>query len=162
VGSLGRLKAAYIDKRTLDRDELRRAENELARMCWGDVAMLDDSERHNVLHTHRVCDQPQVDLGAKGRISGDFGEPSDGLEPSTPSLPWREGVALPALFFVDLCVFSVASTDSLTGLSCPKEPRTCPQDVSPTCCLARQRAASAVNARLECSGAIWWLGRSGR
>jgi superfamily I DNA/RNA helicase len=51
VASLGRLKAASNDRRTLDRDELRRAENELARMCWGDVAMLDDSERH--LHVRR-------------------------------------------------------------------------------------------------------------
>ena len=98
MGSLGRLKAAYIDKRTLDRDELRRAENELARMCWGDVAMLDDSERHNVLHTHRVCDQPQVDLGAKGPISGDFAEPSDGLEPSTPPYHISLCAQLPAVF----------------------------------------------------------------
>jgi hypothetical protein len=31
----------------------------------------------------------QVDLNEKAPISGGFAEPSDGLEPSTPSLPWR-------------------------------------------------------------------------
>ena len=46
VASLGRLKAAHLEKRTLARDELRRAESEIARMCWGDSALLEDTERH--------------------------------------------------------------------------------------------------------------------
>lgn len=46
VAALGRLKAASQEKRTLPREDLRRAESEIARMCWGDVAVLDDTERH--------------------------------------------------------------------------------------------------------------------
>ena len=41
------------------------------------------------LHTQRTFDREQVDLNEKAPISGAFAEPSDGLEPSTPSLPWN-------------------------------------------------------------------------
>src|SRR5437762_827722 len=34
-----------------------------------------------------MCEQGQVDLNDKAPITGAFAEPSDGLEPSTPSLP---------------------------------------------------------------------------
>jgi hypothetical protein len=44
---------------------------------------------HKRLHTHRTFDPEQVDLNAKAPACGAFAEPSDGLEPSTPSLPWR-------------------------------------------------------------------------
>ncbi len=33
--------------------------------------------------------EPQVGLNAKAPTCWAFAEPSDGLEPSTPSLPWR-------------------------------------------------------------------------
>ena len=39
------------------------------------------------LHTHRTYDEEQIVLTEKAPISGAFAEPSDGLEPSTPSLP---------------------------------------------------------------------------
>jgi hypothetical protein len=44
---------------------------------------------HKRLHTYRTFDEEQVDLNAKTPTCGAFAEPSDGLEPSTPSLPWR-------------------------------------------------------------------------
>ena len=40
-------------------------------------------------HPRRTCDHAQVDLSKKAPLCGAFAEPSDGLEPSTPSLPWR-------------------------------------------------------------------------
>jgi hypothetical protein len=42
---------------------------------------------HKRLHTHRTLLILQVDLNAKTPTCGIFAEPSDGLEPSTPSLP---------------------------------------------------------------------------
>ena len=42
---------------------------------------------HKRLHTHRTIDVEQVDLNEKAPTCGVFAEPSDGLEPSTPSLP---------------------------------------------------------------------------
>ena len=44
---------------------------------------------HKRLHTHRTLRHEQVGLNTKAPTCGDFAEPSDGLEPSTPSLPWR-------------------------------------------------------------------------
>jgi hypothetical protein len=44
---------------------------------------------HERLHTHRTLGTEQVVLNEKPRITGAFAEPSDGLEPSTPSLPSR-------------------------------------------------------------------------
>jgi hypothetical protein len=44
---------------------------------------------HKRLHTHRTFDAQQVELNEKAPTCGAFAEPSDGLEPSTPSLPWR-------------------------------------------------------------------------
>jgi hypothetical protein len=46
---------------------------------------------HQRLHTHRTFDREQVDLNEKAPTRGAFAEPSDGLEPSTPSLPCRGG-----------------------------------------------------------------------
>jgi hypothetical protein len=42
---------------------------------------------HKRLHTHRTFDVEQVVLNEKAPTCGAFAEPSDGLEPSTPSLP---------------------------------------------------------------------------
>jgi hypothetical protein len=47
------------------------------------------SKLHKRLHTHRTCEEEQVVLNEKPPTCGAFAEPSDGLEPSTPSLPWR-------------------------------------------------------------------------
>ena len=44
---------------------------------------------HKGLHTHRTLEIVQVLAKQKAPICGAFAEPSDGLEPSTPSLPWR-------------------------------------------------------------------------
>jgi hypothetical protein len=44
---------------------------------------------HKRLHTYRTLEYVQVPSTEKGAISAAFAEPSDGLEPSTPSLPWR-------------------------------------------------------------------------
>ena len=44
---------------------------------------------HKRLHTHRTFNNEQVGLNEKAPTCGAFAEPSDGLEPSTPSLPWR-------------------------------------------------------------------------
>jgi len=44
---------------------------------------------HKRLHTHRMFDEEQVGLNEKAPTCGAFAEPSDGLEPSTPSLPFR-------------------------------------------------------------------------
>jgi hypothetical protein len=46
---------------------------------------------HIKLHTYRTFALEQVDLNAKVPICGAFAEPSDGLEPSTPSLPFSSG-----------------------------------------------------------------------
>src|SRR4029450_3863291 len=44
---------------------------------------------HERLHTHRTFDDEQVRLNEKAPISGAFAEPSSGIEPATPSLPWN-------------------------------------------------------------------------
>jgi hypothetical protein len=46
---------------------------------------------HKGLHTHRTLAIVQDGPKEKGPLCGDFAEPSDGLEPSTPSLPWKFG-----------------------------------------------------------------------
>jgi DNA helicase-2/ATP-dependent DNA helicase PcrA len=46
VTALGRLRAAYVEQRTVSRDELRIAERVMAQMAWGDAALIDDSERY--------------------------------------------------------------------------------------------------------------------
>src|SRR5262249_1099230 len=48
---------------------------------------------HEGLHTHRTMWIVQVHLIEEAPLYGAFAEPSDGLEPSTPSLPWRFRVA---------------------------------------------------------------------
>ncbi len=50
--------------------------------------LFDAKSLHKRLHTHRTLEIVQV-LQQKAPICGAFAEPSDGLEPSTPSLPWR-------------------------------------------------------------------------
>jgi len=42
---------------------------------------------HKRLHTHRTLGEEQVDLNTKAPTCGAFAEPSNGLEPLTPSLP---------------------------------------------------------------------------
>jgi hypothetical protein len=44
---------------------------------------------HPRLHTHRTFDAEHVLLNEKAATCGAFAEPSSGLEPETPSLPWR-------------------------------------------------------------------------
>jgi hypothetical protein len=46
---------------------------------------------HIKRHTYRTFALEQVDLNAKVPICGAFAKPSDGLEPSTPSLPFSSG-----------------------------------------------------------------------
>jgi hypothetical protein len=46
---------------------------------------------HKRLHTHLSFKVERVRVNEKAPISGAFGEPSDGLEPSTPSLPSSDG-----------------------------------------------------------------------
>src|SRR5258705_12898836 len=46
-------------------------------------------KRHRRLRTHPKTNVWQVDLNTRAPTCGAFAEPSDGLEPSTPSLPWR-------------------------------------------------------------------------
>ena len=62
----------------------------------GDVAEQDKASTassglklHKQLHTHRILERVQVNSKDKALVCGSFAEPSDGLEPSTPSLPWR-------------------------------------------------------------------------
>ena len=43
---------------------------------------------HKRLHTYRTLESAQVDRNEKAPTCGVFAEPSDGLEPSTPSLPF--------------------------------------------------------------------------
>src|SRR5262249_40419692 len=97
-----------------------------------------------LIYNHTVAYYPRTSASAradsdgskgKGLISGNFAEPSDGLEPSTPSLPWRLTCssagwrfALPALFFVDLCGLRPSSMGYLSRPSGPEAPGTCPQN----------------------------------
>jgi hypothetical protein len=42
------------------------------------------------LHTYYTLEDVQVKPKEEAPFYGDFAEPSDGLEPSTPSLPWND------------------------------------------------------------------------
>jgi hypothetical protein len=66
-------------------------------------------------------------------------EPSDGLGPSTPSLPWRirgatavrRNRALGGVFPAATRFLVLGSPPPRRPLSIPEKPRTCPQDLSP-------------------------------
>jgi hypothetical protein len=89
----------------------------------------------------RILEILQISSTEKAPLCGAFAEPSDGLEPSTPSLPWRISSAaagsrdrLPALFSVGLCVFGALVDLFLempwAALRSPVPvPKTCPQAV---------------------------------
>ena len=49
---------------------------------------LKPEKLHNRLNTHCILEIPQAVSTEKAPICGAFAEPSDGLEPSTPSLPF--------------------------------------------------------------------------
>jgi hypothetical protein len=83
-------------------------------------------------------------------------KPSDGLEPSTPSLPWRisssaEGSRRPASRLVFRGSMRLRGScrplprDALGG---PEERGTCPQDLSPNRSLAGKRLVGAVARRV--------------
>jgi hypothetical protein len=75
----------------------------------------------------------------KPPICSRFSEPSDGLEPSTPSLPWRiravgEGWRNSACYGVFPAVKPFRAPGAplpRRALRLPEKPRTCPQDLSP-------------------------------
>lgn len=46
ITALGRLRAAHLEKRTVDTSELRRAERSLAQMAWGDVTVIRETDEH--------------------------------------------------------------------------------------------------------------------
>ena len=54
-----------------------------------------DLKLHKRLYTYRILELVQVPSTQKAAISAAFAEPSDGLEPSTPSLPWKFGRGKP-------------------------------------------------------------------
>src|SRR4051794_10082960 len=56
-------------------------------LFYGGAARLFDAKLHKRLHTHCTFDEEQVVLNGKAPTCGAFAEPSDGLEPSTRSLP---------------------------------------------------------------------------
>jgi hypothetical protein len=69
-------------------------------------------ELHKRLRTRRILELVQVEPTEKAAISAAFAEPSDGLEPLTPSLPWRiravgrdGGTALATAIFLQLSRF---------------------------------------------------------
>jgi hypothetical protein len=70
---------------------LRRCSPPAGRLTCVRGGVLDDAVLdlglHKRLHTWRALSTLQVEPGAKTPIYRDFAEPSDGLEPSTPSLP---------------------------------------------------------------------------
>jgi hypothetical protein len=77
---------------------------------------------HKRLHTHCTLPTLQVGLNAKAPTCWTFAEPSDGLEPSTPSLPSRalpdtRGHVLPANRVFEAC------------LQCPRVPERAQVDV---------------------------------
>jgi hypothetical protein len=98
-----------------------------------------------------------VTEATKKAICWPFVKPSDGLEPSTPSLPWRLKArqrvgrfALPALFFLGLRGFVVPldvflDPPRVTLRSPVPVPKTCPQD---TGCLGADERASRQMTRL--------------
>src|SRR5436190_4595015 len=80
----------------------------------------------------------QLEPTEEAGVSGAFAKPSDGLEPSTPSLPWRisackagwRGARFPPSFS---CIDAVWPSVWLLlrgALSIPAEPLTCPQNLS--------------------------------
>jgi hypothetical protein len=84
------------------------------------------------------------------RFAGTFlrREPSDGLEPSTPSLPWRIRAspigpvngACECAFPASRLVLLPAAPLPRSALSLPEEPCTCPQNLSPRKSSEDQRA----------------------
>jgi hypothetical protein len=81
---------------------------------------------HIKRHTYRTFALEQVDLNAKVPICGAFAKPSDGLEPSTPSLPWRfwggiggHGRAFAITFLLQI----VPSWRAYRARACPGVPR---------------------------------------
>src|SRR2546426_7152174 len=65
---------------------------ELRRESWwpakeGEFADSQTRKLHERLHTRCTLGSSQIDLNAKFPTCSVFAEPSDGLEPSTPSLP---------------------------------------------------------------------------
>ena len=85
---------------------------------------------HKRLHTHCILELLQTDAKEKAPICGAFAEPSDGLEPSTPSLPWRFGsvtrvharsLATPFLLQIGLleAVQMRRETSRMSFLMCP-------------------------------------------
>ena len=87
----------------------------------------------------RTLEIVQVLAKQKRRFAALLQKPSDGLEPSTPSLPWRLGpTAADRPRAARRLVFPASTRFSLPGLplpwrslSDPENPRTCPQDLSP-------------------------------
>jgi hypothetical protein len=73
------------------------AANFLPPVTYGETDSIRSKRRlstrrfHKELHTCRTLESMQVALNRKARTCGAFAEPSDGLEPSTPSLPSRPG-----------------------------------------------------------------------
>jgi DNA helicase-2/ATP-dependent DNA helicase PcrA len=64
ITALGRLRAAHLEKRTVDHHELQRAERFLAQMAWGDVALLRETERHLTVRRmmmRLIADLPDFD-----------------------------------------------------------------------------------------------------
>ena len=53
-----------------------------------ELAAADDQQPVEALAAD-AADPAQVALNEKAPLCGAFAKPSDGLEPSTPSLPWR-------------------------------------------------------------------------
>jgi hypothetical protein len=51
--------------------------------------MTEPRKLHKGLHTHCTLEILQTPPTQKAPISGAFAEPSAGLEPATPSLPWK-------------------------------------------------------------------------
>ena len=104
----------------------------------GDVRRFLTRKLHKRLHIHRTFDEQQVDLNEKAPTCGAFAEPSDGLEPSTPSLPWRIRAAESTLVEQRLPRISQHlwrcagwSAHARNALTCLERPRTCPQHLSP-------------------------------
>jgi hypothetical protein len=95
---------------------------------------LDFWELHKRLHTHRILELVQAERKRKAAICTAFVEPSDGLEPSTPSLPWRfpggtyvHGRALASKFLLQIdlsgCVLSVRARPRVPELMYPSRTR---------------------------------------
>jgi hypothetical protein len=75
---------------------------------------------HKGLHTWRTLEKVQVRRNGKAPITGAFAEPSDGLEPSTPSLPWSEQVCRAGFWRACQPVpLSVSAAPSVGGLAQP-------------------------------------------